>query len=342
VAAISALLLSALVAPGHAGAHPYYWGASISQVNGTAEQAPWTMNAVSDFTGVTGKNLSLITWGSPWYSQQFCNGYCSFQTANFDKVRSYGAVPMFSWSPVLPTSVVRPDHAIATNSQGTDAYIRQWAKDARAWGHPLFLRFAWEMNGRWFPWGLGSNGYGNTPADYVAMWRHVHTIFNNVGAVNVTWVWCPNWTVSGFTYQPLSNLYPGSAWVAWTCIDGYNADNPWLSLRQLYSSTYQTIVQKIAPNKPMLLGEVSSTEQGGSKASWINNMFHALPLYFPKVYGFLWYEGTSIGPSNLHDWPVESSQSSQSAFRAGISDSRYRTNIFGGLSSPSGKVPLPF
>ena len=44
---------------------------------------------------------------------------------------------------------------------------------------PLYLRFAHEMNGGWFPWGVGTNGNG--PADYVAAWRHIHDIFEQKG-----------------------------------------------------------------------------------------------------------------------------------------------------------------
>jgi hypothetical protein len=33
-----------------------------------------------------------------------------------------------------------------------DAYITQWAQDAKNWGHPFFLRFDHELNGWWCPW----------------------------------------------------------------------------------------------------------------------------------------------------------------------------------------------
>ena len=130
--------------------------------------------------------------------------------------------------------------------------------------------------------GVTKNGYDNTPSDWVAMWRHVHNIFTSVGARNVSWVWCPNWTSAPFTYTPVSRFYPGDRYVDWTCLDGYNADDPWLSFSQVYGRSYQTIVKHIAPTKPMMLGEVSSTEAGGSKATWIRNMFAALGRSFPE------------------------------------------------------------
>jgi beta-mannanase len=285
------------------------------------------MGAASAFARVAGKKVSLISWGSDFYSKQFCAGYCDFQTANFDAVRSYGAVPVFSWAPTFSTRKV--DRKIATGSQ--DAYITQWAKAAKAWGHPFFLRFAWEMNGQWFPWGIGSNGLKNTPAEYRAMWRHVYNIFQRVGARNATWVWCPNWSSPPYTYTPVSNLWPGKSYVNWTCLDGYNADDPWLSFDRIYRSSYQTLM-KIAPDKPVMFGELSSTERGGSKAQWIRNMFSLLPKRYPSVRAIIWFEGKFIGPGGRQDWVVESSRSSKRAFQAGIRERRYRSNVFSGLS----------
>jgi beta-mannanase len=98
------------------------------------------------------------------------------------------------------------DFRLATIASGKhDSTIRQWATGAKAWGHPLFLRFDHEMNGNWqFPWAEQLNG--NKPGDYVKAWRHVHDVFAaSVGATNITCVWCPN--VSGGTPRPMSQLY---------------------------------------------------------------------------------------------------------------------------------------
>src|SRR6476659_9673922 len=100
-----------------------------------------------------------------------------------------------------------------------DGWILEWARQARAFGHPLFLRWDWEMNGTWFPWST-TPGQSTTPAEYVAGWRHMHDLFVRVGARNVSWVWCPNVAYNGST--PYSDVYPGPAYVDWTCLDGYN------------------------------------------------------------------------------------------------------------------------
>src|SRR4029079_13040147 len=123
--------------------------------------------------------------------------------------RSRGAIPLIDWGSWDYTKgLTQPDFALRNIANGAtysysgqtfDSYVTKWATDAKAWGHPFFLRFNWEMNGWWqFPWttardpATGRSANGNTSADYVNAWRHVHDIFTRVGATNVSWVWCPN------------------------------------------------------------------------------------------------------------------------------------------------------
>ena len=309
-----------------------YWGAWIgNQFTGT--EAPWDMNAVSDFENMVGKQLSTINFSSPWlncYSNP-CT-YYKFDSVAFNNVRNHGAIPFFSWgSDSLPFSKSEPNLALGTIVSGSwDSYITSWATAAKNWGHPFFLRFNWEMNGNWFPWAEGVNG--NTSGQFVAAWRHVHDIFVSVGATNATWVWCPNADPNN-QYTSLTSLYPGDAYVDWTCLDGYNWGNPWMTFDQLYQSTYSQLVGTVAPSKPVAIGEMASTEKGGSKASWITAFLTALPTKYPKVGAVLWFDKYDNGM----DWPIETSSSSQAAFAAGIASPSYATNQFGSL----GNGPIP-
>lgn len=309
------------------GPHALYWGAWIKNSVG---EAPWSMTAASKFEQTAGKKVSIINWSSPFYLSN-CNGYCTFQTNEFNAVRNHGAIPFFSWNPG-PGGGNFTDAKIAAGAQ--DSYITTWARAAKTWGHPFFLRFAWEMNGSWFPWGVGNNG--TTAADYVAMWRHVHDIFEYVGATNVTWVWCPN-TDPYNTRTPLGSVYPGRAYVDWTCLDGYNGNNPWTSFGDLFRASYEKITGKIAAWKPMIIGETASTESGGSKAQWIADALRVLPIEFPKVRGVLWFDKVESGPGGHTDWPIESSTTASQAFATAIKASSYAANAYGGISAS----PIP-
>jgi Glycosyl hydrolase family 26 len=279
------------------------------------------------------KPLSTVQWSAP-FNASYCSGpggACPFPTDTFESVRTHGAIPFFSWANSGIT-----DQDVADGKY--DSYLTGWAQAARAWGHPFFLRFDWEMNGPWFSWGLGNPKIANTAQEYVAAWRHVHDIFSSVGATNVTWVWCPNVDPGG-KFADLPSLYPGNSYVDWTCLDGYNGNTPWTSFTNLFATSYDLITGQIAPTKPMILGEVGSTEAGGNKAQWISDMFAALPTRFPKIRGLLWFEKAETGPGGYTDWPVESSTTSQAAFAAGIATSAFSGGGFSAL--PSGVIQPP-
>jgi beta-mannanase len=317
---------------------PLYWGAWVgNQLTGT--EAPWDMGAVSKFEAMTGKSAALINFSSPFAdcSKSPCSFY-DFPQEEMERIRQHGSIPFFSWgSQATPASLNEPDFQLSDVIAGRyDSYIRSWAEAAREWGHPFFLRFNWEMNGNWFQWSEGVNG--NQAGEYVAAWRHVHDIFASVGATNATWTWCPNIDPNDKLHD-LASLYPGDEYVDWTSLDGYNwgaspsRPEKWRSFGELFGPTYDAITERIAPAKPMIIGEVGSTEYGGSKAEWISDMLQEIPAEFPRIRGLQWFEKSEEG-----DWPIESSQASAAAFAQGIQNPIYVGNSY---ASVAGTIQPP-
>ena len=104
--------------------------------------------------------------------------------------------------------VITRTDAGALESFYYDFYIVPWARAAAEYKHPLFLRFAHEMNDPYrYPWGPQN---GNRPEDFVAAWKHVHLIFQKMGATNVLWVWSPHISMPWFEFY-----YPGPEFVDW-------------------------------------------------------------------------------------------------------------------------------
>ncbi|HET9593134.1 MAG TPA: glycosyl hydrolase [Solirubrobacterales bacterium] len=311
---------------------PLFWGATIGpQLTGT--QAPWDMNAVSKFEQGAGKSASAVQFFQPFAN---CNPGCSFYrfpTTPMDSIRNHGSIPVLSWSSQsIPSSLNEPDFQLGDLIEGRyDEYIRKFAEEARDWGHPFFLRFDWEMNGGWFPWSEGVNG--NQSGQFVAAWRHVHDIFAAAGAGNATWVWCP-FVEGGEPAGRLSSLYPGDAYVDWTGLDGYNwgtnpaAPNGWRSFDQLFAGSYGAIAGSVAPAKPMMIAEVGSSEYGGDKAAWIRDALAKVPVDYPQVRAFLWFDKLD---DNM-DWPIESSGSATSAFAEGVGQSVFVGADYGQLA----------
>jgi mannan endo-1,4-beta-mannosidase len=346
VAALAALLACGLIAtsasaaPKPAKPKPAYWGAWIGdQITG--EDAPWDMNAVTYFEQMVGKAPSLLEFSSPWQicGRTGCTPY-KFPLEAMDNARGYGAIPVYSWGAESSprSSENQPDFQLADIVGGAyDPYIVQFATEARDWGHPFFLRPNWEMNGSWFPWSELANG--NSPGQYVAAWRHIHDLFGAVGATNATWVWCPYAeSENRLKKAPLKPLYPGNGYVDWTCIDAYNwgrnavNPKPWRTFDELLSPTYKSVT-KIAPKKPLMLGEFATSPYGGHKAAWIREMFERLPRNYPRVRALIYFNTVDRGI----DWPLETSPPAAKAFAKGIRKGIYANNRFGELASS----PIP-
>jgi hypothetical protein len=319
---------------GDSTSHSIFWGAHIGDQL-TGNQPPWDMGAVAKLERMLGKSMSLVHFMAPFAhcSSSDCS-YYRFPDEEMQRIRNHGSIPFFSWSSqAIPSKEDQPDFQLGDLLDGRyDDFIRGWAKDARRWGHPFFLRFNWEMNGDWFPWAEGANG--NRPGEYVASWRHVHDLFSEVGATNATWVWCPNVDFEG-KLQDLDEVYPGDSYVDWTCLDGYNSgtnpgkDDRWRSFEEIYDRTYHEIIERIAPGKPMAIGEIGSSEMGGSKARWITEMLKALPVRYPRIRAMVWLDKYEDGL----DWPIETSPGAVNAFAAGLRNSAYAGARFGSYAA---------
>jgi len=319
-----------------------YWGAQIG-----TEGAPWEMTGVYKFQHRVDKGLSLIEFSSPF--ADCSSGSCQlipFPGLPLENIHNYGAIPVFSWSSASsPAGRDQPDFQLSDVISGTyDSYIRSFATAAKAWGHPFFLRFDWEMNGFWFPWNEGVNG--NQPGEYVTAWRHVHDIFTQVGANNVSWVWCPNVDLNN-ALIPLGTLYPGDKYVDWTAIDGFNWGNRrgspgWQTFDEVFHRTYKRIVHRVAPHKPMMLAEVASSDRGGSKSAWIKNMLNRVRHSYRKIRAVIWYETEDRGAH----WPLGSGTKSVRAFRTGIAPGAFKENVYGDMNAAvgapvGGAIPPP-
>ncbi len=284
--------------------------------------------------------MNFQGWTEPW---------SQFSTRLADNALKHGGVFMVVWMPTgkRPEGQADPDWTCAGIVAGKhDAYIRQYAADVAKWGaaanKPVMLRLAHEMNGGWYPWGVafkqpGQRHNGNTPADYVAMWRHVWTIFKEAGAKNVYWVWSPN-----ILYINANNtreqaeadyaaLYPGDEYVDWIGLDGYNdgVKSKWKSFPDLYDASYQAIT-KIS-NKPLMIAEFGSSEKGApagtSKAAWITQTYMKdIPERYPRILLVNWFSRDKTRQGET-DWRFNSSPAALEAYKAAVNSPLYQGDV---------------
>lgn len=263
----------------------------------------------------SGRTLAIVSWYSLW------GGWKSgFSASDLQLVASHGSLPLITWEPWAGVSS-DPAWSLKTAilSGANDAYIQSWASGMASYGKPVLLRFAHEMHSSSYPWAVGVNG--NTAADYLAAWKHVHDIFVRAGATNVKWVWNPNTmgdTLAG-SYAPIyQSLYPGDAYVDFLGLDIFNTGPNlnwgapyWRSFSQVLNQPYQAITS--LSGKPLLLPEVGCPESGGSKPTWITDAMQSqLPSAFPRVKAFVWFD-----VQKEEDWQLDSSSSALSAWQTG-------------------------
>lgn len=209
-----------------------------------------------------------------------------------------GAVPMISWEPWL-----KPKHTVAAPNQRRgivrqiakgryDLYVRRWARDARAYGKPILMRFMHEMNGSWYPWSVDING--NSAAAFRAAWRRVHDIFRREGATNVGWVFSVDSFAGGTptSRRQLDHFYPGSNYVDWVGLSGFN----WgrgprtriLTFERVFRRAYDVIK---GYGKPIILAEAGTAANDVTTApTWVRDAMRSTTRRFPRVKALVWYD----------------------------------------------------
>jgi hypothetical protein len=195
------------------------------------------VEAFRSFEHALGHPLQIVHLYHPWGTT-----FPSYADRYF--VRS-GKILLLTWGGSPNTE------AIAEGRD--DAMIRARAKALKALHRPVMLEFRHEMDRPNLQWTI------HGPAAYIAAWDHVRRIFREVGATNVSWVWCP--TGYGFQVGRAQAFYPGNNEVDWVCADVYS-DKPSQSLSQAAAPFLHWAAQH---PKPVIIGEFAT---GGSARGW--------------------------------------------------------------------------
>ncbi len=239
---------------------------------------PGMLDEVASFARASGAEPGVVTWFSDWVQPP----------PRLDRLRAVGAtgaVPEITWEP--------RDHRAPRNQRrfrleriargDFDDYARAWAQRLAAYGGPVILRFAHEMNHHAYPWGTAE---GNRPGTYITAWRHLRAVFARAGATNVRWDWSP--TASNLDWR----YYPGDDVVDIIGLTGFNGGSDlnwggWRSPGQMFDRALSQIARRV-PSKPVEISEVSSTPNGGNRPAWIARLF-ALARKYPQVRTIAWF-----------------------------------------------------
>jgi hypothetical protein len=199
-----------------------------------------------------------------------------------DYVKSQGAFPHIAWEPDSLAEVKN------------DNYLQQFAKDLKAYDHPVMLRFASEMNGDWTP-------YHKDPKQYRAAFRLVHDALQD--CPKAATMWCVN-SVPNHNY---ADYYPGDDACDWVGVNGYSVkyfDNDpkqkadWVHPVDLFETCYR----QFSGRKPIAIGEFGATHRAACEPTMdeqfavtkISQLYQSLPLHFPGIKMVNYYDCNNL------------------------------------------------
>ena len=221
----------------------------------------------------------------------------SFPLSYASSIRDQGKTMVLFWE----QSGTTLDQIIDGSS---DAYIKQFAATAKAYGGPVLLSPFHEMNGYWTPW--SGVAPGNSPQKLILAWRHVRDLFQGVS--NVRFVFTVNSdSVPDTAANSIASYYPGDAYVDDVAVDGFNFGSPWYSFDSILRAP---LTQLATYKKPIYILSMASA-QGPEKAAWITDAFTVQLPKYPGVVGWVWFN-----QNKEQNWLVSSDPASLAAFKA--------------------------
>jgi hypothetical protein len=197
-----------------------------------------------------------------------------------------------------------------------DRYIMRFARSLAQIPGTVYLRYAHEMNGYWYPWSRGERAYRWA-------WQRIVRLFRVAGARNVRFVW----SVNANLYEPASvwrrtmrRYWPGSRYVDFvgaTMID--------------FGGTKDYPVRRFAPRlralrreygKPVVLTETNTAYDG--RLEWLRDLREMLGG-MPWIRAVMWSQLPSRGKvqqkgTGTVDWDVRTDPAGAAELRGIIRD----------------------
>ena len=192
-----------------------------------------------------------------------------------------------------------------------DRLIAQRAQELRRLGTPVYLTFHHEPeNDADRSWERRSG----TPAEFVAAWRHIWSVFRARKATNVKFVFI----LMGWSFRNgnAEDFYPGSRYVDVIGSDAYNwygtdhpGSNHWTEFASAFGAAYHFAEAK---DRSFWVTETGVMEDPGDparKGKWLRSIASQMERW-PNLRAVIYFMGGRYG------WWADSSPRSLSAFRA--------------------------
>jgi len=225
---------------------------------------PWH---VDDWARAVGAKPSFVMEFEPWSRLRTLDSH--FAEARAKGLKAF----MVTWEPWKPAGDARlavqatpqPAYSNLAIARGKwDRYIRTFADSVRRSGLTVYIRFAHEMNGYWYPWSWNE-------AEYVEAWRHIHDLFRQEGAANARFVWSVNSSLfqNDATWLTVCRrFWPGPAYVDLVGMTLINFGGTKAHPVQMYVSRLELLHMAFA--KPVFVTELKTAYEG--RVRWLTDL----------------------------------------------------------------------
>jgi hypothetical protein len=293
------------------------------------------LSGLGEFQAAIGRPLGMVHVFQNW-DQAASNSV-------LNAISSTGAIPVIDWSCGSTTGQNGSTVAIANGT--FDSLITAFARQLKAYGKPVFLRWEWEPNLDQASGASclhqGTNTLAQDGLNYQHAWQRIYNIFkgsgaNAVGANNVSFVWNPG--LAGNISTPvLQDFWPGYQYVNWIGIDGYSRIAPQQSqcvpanptFVQTFATTTSGCVNLYAtlsgplfagsgplptdPTLPIMIGETGATNPKGApnhQRDYLEGSTGSIlsafqANQFPDIKAVNYYDGTNTQAGSAGTWTLQ-------------------------------------
>jgi Glycosyl hydrolase family 26 len=236
---------------------------------------------------------------------------------------------MVSWEPWKPVPVELGD-AQSLPQRGyrnrdilhgaQDRYIRTFARSLGTFRGIVYLRYAHEMNGTWYPW-------SHEPRMFQLAWRRLVRLVRAAGVHNVRFVWSANPNLYEGKHRWLEHLrlyWPGSRYVDYVGSTMINFGGRRRARYTIARFTPRFEILRREFRKPLMLAE-TNTELVG-RVDWLRGLRKMLQR-MPWIRALVWSQLKSRGQAHMKgsghlNWSVQTDPSAARILRAIVRDAR--------------------
>ncbi|MBQ7393164.1 MAG: discoidin domain-containing protein [Lentisphaeria bacterium] len=241
--------------------------------------------SLETFENLVGKKLSMVLWYQGMSPER---NFSELQDLLNMDLMERSAGPRFISNGWLPPAAVRLEKIAAGEfDEYFITYFRDMMDPAKTLNNraPIWLRPMNEFNSGWVDWGF-------EPAAFLAAWRRIYNIAEQIGAAeHHIFLWSPNHrSYPDVEWNKMERYYPGDQYVDWVGLSCYPPSRQYVrSEGDRYPiGRCREVYEKYGDRKPMMVAEGGfDSPDRMDRVRWVKEWFE-VPEKYPNFKAMIW------------------------------------------------------